>query len=181
MMPNRNPQSEEDTVQGQPEGEGAAPPLAIIGRIGDVLGVIGLLGIVLGVFLTVLARNMFEVGLVWADDLVRYFQVWMVFCAAVGLTLRGDHITMEALYQRLAPRFQRGLSVAHGLASVGVCALMTWLAWQSVTSAWRIGQRSWSGSWPAVYGLSAPAVGFALMAVASLAFVWSRVRSTKEK
>lgn len=179
MVPNANPRVGRETTTGQPNKR-VASPLTIIVRLADIVAVVALLGIVLGVFILVVARNVFNVGVVWVDDAVRYLQIWMVFGAAVGLTLRGEHITMEALYDAVPAAVQRVLRLFYGLASIGAAGLLAWIGWQGLASAWRIGQRSWSGSLPAVVGLSAPVVGFALITLASVVYLWTQIRAKND-
>ncbi len=136
--------------------------------VAEVLAVGLLLLLLTSVFVMVVARNIFNVGLAWLDDLARYLQIWVVYTIAVSLTLKGDHITMDALYIRLPPSWRLMIRRLWSLTSLAVCALTGYLALEQAIQVVGRAEVSSTGVLPAILGYASLPFGFCLMAAAGL-------------
>ncbi|MEQ3553354.1 TRAP transporter small permease [Pseudonocardia nematodicida] len=70
--------------------------------IGSVLGAMLLI-----LFSQVVARFVFGQSLVWSEEIARYLFIWMIFIGLGAVTLRGEHIAVEALLDKLSLRGRR--------------------------------------------------------------------------
>lgn len=62
----------------------------------------------------------------WLDDLLRMLLIWLVFLGSVAPVWRRDHITMDALYTRLAPGARNLVDMVIALLGLVTCAFVTW-------------------------------------------------------
>ena len=130
-----------------------------------------LLLLILTVVAMIISRDVVKVGSAWMDDLVRYLQIWVVYAAAIQLTMTGDHIIMDAVYTRLPSVLRLFIRRCVGLLSLVVCGYVGYLACQECLELVRIGERSASGTFPAILGYASLPVGFLLMAMASVYYL----------
>ena len=77
------------------------------GKVTNALAIAFLLLLLAVVFAMVLTRNVFNWGLSWLDDLARYVQIWAVYTGAIGVTMKGEHIAMDAVYTRMPHSWRR--------------------------------------------------------------------------
>ncbi|MGQ9366979.1 TRAP transporter small permease [Azospirillum sp. ST 5-10] len=114
----------------------------------------------------VAGRNLFNLGMAWADELARFSGIALVFLAVPVLALRGQHVAVDMVPQLLPLRQRRALAVAvevavllfSGLALYGLHAFLG-RAGGFVTPA--IGLPNWLFYAPAV-------VGYLLLALVTL-------------
>ncbi len=74
----------------------------------------------------VLCRNLFDLGLPWADELARFFGISLVFLAIPSLMHHNKHIAMELVPDMLGPRAKVFLRVVNELMSFVFCGLVLW-------------------------------------------------------
>ena len=142
-----------------------------LARVADYVSAGFLLLITVGIGAIVFARNLASTPIVWVDDIVRFSQVWLVAISAIALVLRGDHISMDALFARLNTTLQGRIGILHGLVSVAAAAMVARPAIENYLSSAALGQRSWSGLMPATVGHGAIVVGFIGTAIASVVYI----------
>ncbi|OAN75644.1 C4-dicarboxylate ABC transporter substrate-binding protein [Sulfitobacter sp. EhC04] len=100
--------------------------LARLARFGVVLGMI-LLALIAGlVVLQVAARNFFDAGLPWADELARFSCIALVFFAVPCLAGRQVLVSVSMLPDMVRPALRRWLVLIADLATLGFAALMIW-------------------------------------------------------
>jgi len=81
-------------------------------------------------FVQVILRDMFSLGFLWADPLLRYMVVWVGFLGAVLATKEEKHLGIEFLNRFLAPRTLHLVkTLVEGFAAV-VAFLLTQAAFQ---------------------------------------------------
>jgi len=61
------------------------------------------------------ARNLFDIGLPWADELARFSSIGLVFLAAPFLAARGQLIAVSMLPDACAPKLRRWLALVSDL------------------------------------------------------------------
>ena len=71
----------------------------------------------------VLRRYVFGAPVAWTDELVGYLLVASVMLAAADALFGGEHIAVDIVTERLAPRGKR-ITFLFGLAAVGATALL---------------------------------------------------------
>lgn len=87
------------------------------------LAVLLLLVIVAAVVAQVVARNLFDLGLPWADELARFAGIALVYLAVPHLLLQGQHIAVELLAGLLRGWPARLRAALSELAVLAFCGL----------------------------------------------------------
>ncbi|UWR35240.1 TRAP transporter small permease (plasmid) [Sulfitobacter sp. W027] len=100
--------------------------LARLARFGVVLGMILVALIASLVVLQVMARNFFDTGLPWADELARFSGIGLVFFAVPCLAGRQVLVSVSMLPDLMQPAVRRWLVLAADLATLAFSALMIW-------------------------------------------------------
>jgi len=87
------------------------------------------------VFINVVLRHCFGLGIAASEELSRLLFVWMVFIGAAAAYPLGEHMAFTALLRRFAHRHTRVQSMfprlIHGLV-FATCVMVAWGAWQQV-------------------------------------------------
>ena len=91
---------------------------------------IGLLALMVGLAGTqILFRNLLDLSLLEADQLLRMLVLWVALLGAVAASRDRKHISVDVLSRFLPARLHAGVRAFTDLFTIGVCLL---LAWQSV-------------------------------------------------
>lgn len=75
------------------------------------------------IVLQVAARNFWQMGLPWADELARYGGLGIVYLAIPLLLLRDGHIAVDILSSRIKGPCKQLLAIFNELIILGFCAL----------------------------------------------------------
>ena len=108
-------------------GEKQNNPFVIFARIEDGLLMLILVGMIFLAFLQIVLRNVFGIGLIWIEPLVRQMLLWVALAGAMVATRDHNHITVDAVSRFLPPgriKFASGL-LCDTFAAI-VCALLTY-------------------------------------------------------
>lgn len=143
----------------------AAPALfaaldRLVGRLcaaGLALAIVMLAAVVGLVSLQVAARNLFDLGLPWADELARFAGLWVVYATVPQLLADGRHIAVDVLVARLSGRSARLARSLHELCVLLFCGLLlASLAMFLQRAGWfttpALGLPNWLFYLPAVFG-----------------------------
>lgn len=122
-----------------------------------------LLFMILLASLQILLRNVFDTGLVWADELLRIQVLWVGLLGAVAASRDDNHINIDLLTRFLPPRFRLGVRIAVDLFTSSVCMLVAWHALRFVQLEFEFDSRL-LGRWPAWIFQSIIPIGFVLIA-----------------
>ncbi len=103
----------------------------------------GLLATMIGVAAyQVIARNLFDSGLLWGDALVRVLVLWVTLVGAMVASRRDEHIRMDLVARFLRHRWQRRVRRLTSAFTVFVCGLFAyysarfvWLDYQDGVTA----------------------------------------------
>lgn len=113
--------------------------------------------------LQILLRNVFDTGLVWADELLRIQVLWVGLLGAVAASRDDNHINIDLLTRFLPPRLRLAVRVVVDLFTCTVCTLLAWHALRFVQLEFEFDSRL-LGRWPAWIFQSVIPVGFLLIA-----------------
>jgi TRAP-type transport system small permease protein len=92
-----------------------------------LLGV-GLLLSVLLICANAFGRYVLHAPIIWAEEVLGYVLVWVVYLGAVDVTRDGGHLSMDLLTHSLKPRWRRPIELIGNLVFLAVCALITYQA-----------------------------------------------------
>jgi TRAP-type transport system small permease protein len=77
----------------------------------------------------VVGRNLFNVGLPWAEELARYAGLGVVFLAAPLLLLNGAHIRVDLFQAKLRGRAAWALGLVNEILVLAFCLVFLWGGW----------------------------------------------------
>jgi TRAP-type C4-dicarboxylate transport system permease small subunit len=118
---------------GQPPA--ASTPERLVGRVaraGAAAAALLVLATLALVAYAVAMRYLLGAPVTWADELAGYLVVAMVMLGAADALLRGDHIAVDLLTDRLRPAARRLLDAWAMLCVLAVAAAIGWSAWLMV-------------------------------------------------
>lgn len=102
-------------------------PLAIFARLEDGLLILILVGMVFLAFLQIVLRNVFGVGLIWVEPLVRQMLLWVALAGAMVATRNHNHITVDAVSRFLPPgRIKSAARLLCDSFATVVCGLLAY-------------------------------------------------------
>lgn len=114
----------------------------------------------------VVGRNVFDLGMPWADELARVSGIALVFLCVPLLALRGRHVAVDMVPMLLPPRARRVFLFATEVMVLAFCVLALYGLQAFLPRAGKFATPAMGISNWLVY---APAViGFALMAIVTL-------------
>jgi len=100
---------------------------AFLARLEDGVLIFILVSIVLLSFTQILLRNIFGIGLIWKDPLVRQMLLWVALVGAMIATRNHNHITVDAISRHLPPgRIKSATGFICDTFATIVCALLTY-------------------------------------------------------
>lgn len=92
---------------------------------------VGLLGAMIGVAVyQVVARNLFDAGLVWGDPMVRVALLWVTLVGGMAASASDQHIRIDLVARFASPALARHLGRLTSAFTAVICFA---LAWFSVT------------------------------------------------
>jgi TRAP-type C4-dicarboxylate transport system permease small subunit len=93
----------------------------------------GLLLSVLLICANAFGRYVLHAPIIWAEEVLGYVLVWVVYLGAVDVTRDGGHLSMDLITQSLTPRWRRPVELLRNLVFLAVCALITYQAIGSIS------------------------------------------------
>jgi C4-dicarboxylate transporter DctQ subunit len=116
-------------------------------------------------FANVVARYVFNSGIPWADEVVRYQIVWMVFLGGSVAARQGIHIGIDLLVQTAPVNIGRIIRLAIHAVGVLFCGVLVYYGAELTVQTREFGQVSTALQAPMwMFQLAIP-VGSALMAI----------------
>ena len=107
-----------------------SPPLGKLERLGKMLEDLVLVALLTGMILLavgqIVLRNVFDLGFVWTDELLRLLVLWLAVAGAVAASRSDRHISLAVLDRFLPPRGRHLSAVLTHLFTAAVCALIAY-------------------------------------------------------
>ena len=99
----------------------------IFATVEDGILMLILVGMVLLAFLQIVLRNVFGIGLIWVEPLVRQMLLWVALVGAMVATRDHNHITVDAVSRFLPPgRIKSATAFICDTFATIVCCLLTY-------------------------------------------------------
>ena len=112
----------------------------------------------------VLARNLFDGGILWGDSLVKVLVLWVTLIGAMAAARRGEHIRIDLIPRLLGPSGQRLAAAFGSLFTAAVCGLFAYHAYRFVLDEYEFGGTAFAAV-PAWLCAAIIPFGFAVMAL----------------
>lgn len=149
-----------------------------IGRLGDticraclIIAALALLAIVAINGANVIGRYAFGSPFSWAEELMLFLMVLVVFAGAPAIAWRNMHIRIDAIVDRAGPRLRRALGITTAAISVGILAVVTVAGFDIVFTLYQFDQRSDALHLPVWIPQAFLTGGLALTAVMTIALL----------
>ncbi len=117
-------------------------------------------------FANVIGRYFFNAPIEWAEEVMLFMQVGVVFLAAVAVSREGRHIRMDVAVNLLPARARRIAEIFSQVVEITVAAAVTILAIPLVKQLAEFDQRSQAAQLPLAIPQALVPLGFALIAIA---------------
>jgi C4-dicarboxylate transporter DctQ subunit len=124
------------------------------------------------VFSQVVARYVFNTGIIWAPELVEYLFLWSVMIGASYGVKQGVHLGVDILVTKFGPVVHRWVVLMAVFLSICFSAGMTYLSFFYVRENYRMGLMSVDMGIPKWLPNLALPVGFALITIRFLQVGW---------
>lgn len=126
-------------------------------------------------FCNVVARYVFNTGVVWAEEVVRYQIIWLVFIGASVAARKQIHIGVEALLHVLPAPFERAVHIVVGIGCILFCVVLAYYGIDLVHQTRMFGQKTPAMQAPTwIIQLAIP-VGAGLMALRFAQNLWAQI------
>lgn len=133
------------------------------------------LALVLLTAAAVFARYVLGAPITYTEELSGLFMIWIIFLGAVCCEIDDEHLTIDMVVNTLPTPLRFAITVAVGLASIGLLLLMAWLSWELAHSAGLKRTQILRISW--FWINLAVVVGAAGMALAMAVRLWKILRT----
>lgn len=131
-------------------------------QLEDGMLVVFLSGLIVLASSQILLRNVFSLGLAWADGLIRLAVLWLALIGAIAASRDRRHIKIDVVTRLLPAPLQRVAAVLRNLFTAVICALLARYSWVFVRDSREFGDVLLD-NWPAWWFQIILPVGFALM------------------
>ncbi len=126
-------------------------------------------------FCNVVARYVFNTGVVWAEELVRYEIIWLVFIGGSVAARKGIHIGVDVILHVLPRRGAQAVRVVVAALCVVFCLALAWYGFDLVSLTRRFGQKTPAMQMPFWIVQLAIPVGATLMALRFAQRLWAEL------
>lgn len=137
----------------------------LVSRSEEVLIGVLILAASVILFANVVARYVFNAGFPWAEELVRYQIVWMVFLGASVAARQGIHIGVDLLIKSTPPALSRAIQLLVHAIAIVFCGFLVFYGAELILQTRAFGQVSPAMQLPMWLVQLAIPVGAALMGV----------------
>ena len=120
-------------------------------------------------FVNIVGRYAFHSPIPWAEEVMLYLMLALVFLGAGMVSLRGRHIRMDVVLHFLPPKLRVAFDVLAELVFLVVAVVVIWLAVPTVLQFKDFDQRSEAANIPVWIPHSVVPLGIGIMVLATLA------------
>ena len=98
-------------------------------RMAEAIAIAALIAATALIMVQIAAREIFVVGLSWADELSRYAGLTVVFMGVPALLARDEHVQVDLFLNMMPPRARRFFTVGNDVLMVVFGALFVYAGW----------------------------------------------------
>ena len=93
----------------------------------------------------ILARNLFQSGIIWGDLAIRAMVLWIALIGAMAAVRLHKHIAIDILYQRLPHGLKRPVDGLLNLFAAAVCGVVAYFSLKFVYLEYLDGMTAFNG------------------------------------
>jgi TRAP-type transport system small permease protein len=116
----------------------------------------------------VIGRYVFSMPLFWAEEVLVFIVIWVVFLLAGSITYRGAHLSMDLLYSGFSAFWKLVINIATLLTLIGCSVFAAAQSWKVIALHLRNGGVTAATDIPLVIPHTALLFGFSFMALAAV-------------
>ena len=113
--------------------------LGLLDKIEDWFLIVLLAVMVILAVVQIFYRNVFGIGLLWADPMLRTMVLWVALAGAVIATRTDNHIRIDFFTRYMSERYSAYVHRLVYIFSAAVCLLISWHAYRFVRSEYEVG------------------------------------------
>jgi TRAP-type C4-dicarboxylate transport system permease small subunit len=118
--------------------------------------------------INVIARYVFSDPIFWAEEILIFIVIWVVFLMAGSITYRGAHLNMDLVYSGMNAFWKRVINIAIALTLIACTLFAATQSWKVVAVHYRNHGVTAGTDIPLVIPHSALLFGFSYMALAAI-------------
>jgi TRAP-type C4-dicarboxylate transport system permease small subunit len=98
-------------------------------RVAETIAVAALIAITALIMVQIGAREIFNAGLSWADELARYAGLIVIFMGVPALSARDEHVKVDMFLNMMPASPRRFFGISNDLLMVLFCAMFAYAGW----------------------------------------------------
>jgi TRAP-type C4-dicarboxylate transport system permease small subunit len=100
--------------------------------------------LVMGLILSyeVVCRYFFDSPTIWAQETAGYIFMWTMLAGSAYTLMKGKHVRIDLLIERLSRRAQCRLDVLTSLVGIAFSGVVSWQAWEMMLASLKFGKVS---------------------------------------
>ncbi|MDR2174442.1 MAG: TRAP transporter small permease [Synergistaceae bacterium] len=103
---------------------------------------LGILAMGLVLFYEVACRYFFDSPTIWAQETSVYLFMWTMLAGSAYTLMRGKHVRIDLIIERLPRKAQCGLDILTSLVGIAFSAVVSWQAWEMMLASFKYGKLS---------------------------------------
>ena len=143
--------------------------VAALVRLARLVATVILVGAVILNFANVVGRYFLDAPIEWAEEVMLFLMVGIVFLGAVPVAAEGRHIKMDILVNMLPRRGRRAFEILGGIIEIAVALIIVWVGWPVIKQLYLFDQRSQAANMPLWIPQALVPLGLTLLALATAA------------
>ncbi len=114
----------------------------------------------------IVARYFFGKPIFWAEEALVFIMIWAVFVVVISITYRGEHLSMDLVYNSFGPKLKIAINTAITITLLGCICFTSLQSWRVLVVHYHNNSVTAGTDIPLVIPHSAVFFGFVLMGVA---------------
>jgi TRAP-type transport system small permease protein len=98
-------------------------------RVAETIAIAALIAVTALIMAQIGAREIFNAGLSWADELARYAGLIVIFMGVPALSVRDEHVKVDMFLNMMPPRARRVFGISNDVLMVAFCAMFAYAGW----------------------------------------------------
>jgi|TARA_B100000959_G_C14961043_1_gene615782 C4-dicarboxylate transporter DctQ subunit len=124
----------------------------------------------------VVMRYLFHNAIYWAEELVRYLMVWLIFLGGSQVVKHEGHIAVDVVLRILSPCLRKAADCVLDLVGIAFCLVLAYFSYIQTERVFMAGQVSPAMEMPMWLAYGAVPTGSLFMAIRYGQNLWGRFR-----